>query len=141
MRKSFSILMLLSLAPILFWSCTSSRARLLESEESQVKLRQIQTRTFDTTDKSKMLRATISTLQDLGFIIDKADNELATVSATKLDGYQLKMTVSVRAKGTTQLMVRANAQIGLRAIEEAGPYQNFFNSLSKALFLEAHNVE
>ena len=51
------------------------------------------------------------------------------------------MTVSVRPKGETQLLVRANAQYQLKAVEDPQPYQNFFTALSKALFLEAHQVE
>jgi len=137
MNKIISIIAI----ALLFSSCQSSRNRLLESEQSQVKLRQIQTRAFDTTDKPKMLRAILSTLQDLGFIIDKADMDLATISATKLDGFQLKMTVSVRDRGRTQLLVRANAQVGLRPINDPVPYRNFFNSLSKAIFLEAQQVD
>jgi len=137
MNKVISIIAI----ALLFSSCQSSRNRLLESEQSQVKLRQIQTRAFDTTDKPKMLRAILSTLQDLGFIIDKADMDLATISATKLDGFQLKMTVSVRDRGRTQLLVRANAQVGLRPIDDPVPYRNFFNSLSKAIFLEAQQVD
>jgi len=137
MNKIISIIAI----ALLFSSCQSSRNRLLESEQSQVKLRQIQTRAFDTTDKPKMLRAILSTLQDLGFIIDKADMDLATISATKLDGFQLKMTVSVRDRGRTQLLVRANAQVGLRPIDDPVPYRNFFNSLSKAIFLEAQQVD
>lgn len=97
MNKVISIIAI----ALLFSSCQSSRNRLLESEQSQVKLRQIQTRAFDTTDKPKMLRAILSTLQDLGFIIDKADMDLATISATKLDGFQLTMTASVRDRGRT----------------------------------------
>mgnify|MGYP001126690624 CR=1 FL=1 len=137
MNKIISIIAI----ALLFSSCQSSRNRLLESEQSQVKLRQIQTRAFDTTDKPKMLRAILSTLQDLGFIIDKADMDLATISATKLDGFQLKMTASVRDRGRTQLLVRANAQVGLRSIDDPVPYRNFFNSLSKAIFLEAQQVD
>ena len=64
--------------------CTTTRQRLLDSDSSQVQLRSIQTRTFDTTDKEKTLRTIISTLQDLSFVIDKADATLGTVSATKL---------------------------------------------------------
>ena len=39
----------------------------LEVGSNQVQLRQIQSRAFDTTDKTKTLRTVISTLQDLGF--------------------------------------------------------------------------
>ena len=121
--------------------CGSSRDQILAAEESQAKLRSFQTRAFDTTDRKNMLQVIIATLQDLGFVVDKADFELGTVSATKLDGYQLRMTASVRARGETQLLVRANAQYQLVAVEDPKPYQNFFEALGKALFLEAHSVE
>jgi len=120
---------------------TNSRDQLLKSSESQVKLRSFQTRAFDTTDKNKTLRTVIATLQDLGFVVDKADNVLGTVSATKLDGYQLKMTVTVRPRGDSQLLVRANAQYNLIAVEDPAPYQEFFNSFGKAMFLTAHAVD
>ncbi|HOD50660.1 MAG TPA: hypothetical protein PLJ71_11025 [Candidatus Hydrogenedentes bacterium] len=120
---------------------SSANKQILATGDSQVALRQIQTRAFDTTDKQNMLRTSIATLQDLGFVIDKADDELGTVSATKLDGYALRMTVSVRPRGETQLLVRANAQFNEKAVEDPEPYQQFFVALEKALFLEAHEVE
>lgn len=123
-------------------SCqTSSKSQILASEESQVALRQIQTRAFDTTDAQKTLRTVIATLQDLGFVVDKADNELGTVSATKLDGYALRMTVTVRPRGETQLLVRANAQYNVTAVEDPEPYQQFFAALEKSLFLAAQQVD
>lgn len=120
------------------YGCGTSRQQIMASSESQVKLRSIQSRVFDTTDKEKTLRTIIATLQDLAFVIDKADETLGTVSATKLAGYTLKMTVTVRPKGQTQLIVRANAQHGLEAVEDPEPYQQFFESLQKAMFLTAH---
>lgn len=47
--------------------------------ESQVALRSIQSRAFNTRDTKKTLRTVIATLQDLGFVIDKADQELHTM--------------------------------------------------------------
>ncbi len=125
---------------VLLCGCATSQNQLLQAGD-QLKLRSIQTRTFDTTDSVKTQRVILATLQDLGFVIDKADKELGSISATKLDGFALKMTVSVRPKGETQLLVRANAQYQLKAVEDPQPYQNFFAALSKALFLEAHQVE
>ena len=78
-------------------------------------------------------------MQDLGFVIDKADQELGSISGTKLDGYQLRMTVLVRPKGK-EIIVRANAQYNIQAVEDPEPYQQFFSALSKAMFLEANNV-
>ncbi len=120
--------------------CASSRKQLLRTESSQVMLRSIQSRAFDTTDKEKTLRTIISTLQDLGFVIDQADATLGSVSATKLKKYNLRMTVTVRPRGKTQTLVRANAQYQLVSVEDPEPYQQFFTSLGKAMFLEAHEI-
>jgi len=134
---------LLALLPgVLAPACQSdSKKQLLATEESQVALRSMQTRVFDTTDAQKTLRTVIATLQDLGFVIDKADATLGSVSATKLEGYQLRMTVTVRPRGETQQLVRASAQFADRAVEEPEPYQNFFVALEKAMFLTAQQVD
>ena len=121
--------------------CVGAREQLLHTDTSQLELRSFQSRAFDTTDKDKTLRTVIATLQDLGFVIDKADNVLGSVSGTKLDRYALKMTVSVRERGTSQMLVRANAQYQLKAVENPEPYQQFFASLEKAMFLTAHQVD
>lgn len=120
---------------------TDSRQQLLKTSESQVALRSIQTRVFDTTDREETLRTAIATLQDLGFVIDKADADLGAVSATKLDRYMLRMTVTVRPRGQTQTLVRANAQFGAREVNDPEPYQDFFAALGRAMFLTAQQVD
>ena len=87
------------------------------------------------------MRTVIATLQDLSFVVDKADLDLGTVSATKLSGYQLRMTVTVRGRGESQMLVRANAQFMDKAVEEPKPYQDFFTALEKSMFLTAHQVD
>ena len=88
-----------------------------------------------------MLRNVIATLQDLGFVVDKADEDLGAITGTKLNGYRIRMTVVVRPRGETQLLVRANAHYNLEPIEDPRPYQDFFVALEKSLFLTAHNVD
>ena len=132
---------LIILALLVIIGCQTTQERLLDSESSQVQLRSIQTRAFDTTDKEKTLRTIISTLQDLGFVVDKADATLGSVSGTKLDKYALRMTVTVRPRGETQLLIRANAQYKLKPVTDPEPYQHFFTSLQKAMFLTAHQVD
>ncbi len=129
---------------VLFAGCAGigSRAQVLGTDESQVKLRSIQTRAFDTADKDKMLRTVISTMQDLGFVIQRADDELGSVTGSKfLKNQVLNLTVTVRPRGGAQLLVRANAQYGLVAVEDPESYQDFFDALGKAMFLTAQQVE
>ena len=115
--------------------------RLLGSADSQVKLRSIQSRAFDSGDTVKTLRTVMATLQDLGFVLDKADSTMGTVSGTKLNDYALRITVTVRPKGDTQVVVRANAQMDQDTVGDPKPYQEFFAALQKAMFLTAHNVD
>ena len=135
-------LFLIALVGLSLSGCVATmKEQVLDSNsESQLQKRSYQTRAFDTTDKQKVLRATISTLQDLGFVIDRADSTLGSISATKLDSYLLKITVSVRPRGE-QMLVRANAQYNVTPVEDPKPYQDFFNSLGKSLFLQAQNVD
>jgi starvation-inducible outer membrane lipoprotein len=129
-------------ACVLISACASTNERILDvGDQTQLQKRAYQSRSFDTTDKDKVLRAVISTLQDLGFVIDRADYTLGVVSATKLNVYQLKMTVSTRPRGKDQTLVRANAQFNVSPVEDPKPYQDFFASLEKSLFLTAHAGE
>lgn len=119
----------------------SSRRRIVAAQEDQLKQRSIQSRLFDTTDKVRTLRAVMATLQDLGFVINKADDFLGSVSAIKLDHYAVRIEVNVRSYGETQMHVRADARYNSRAIEDPEPYQQFFTALEKAISLTAHNLE
>lgn len=108
---------------------------------SQVAIRQIQTREYDTLDKQMTMRSTISTLQDLGFVIDNADLDLGAVTATRHRNYTMRMTVTVREKDGKRIAVRANARIGEEAIDDPRTYQDFFTALDKAMFLTLQKVD
>jgi hypothetical protein len=139
MRRAGKVL---ALAALLLTGCqTDSKQQVLATDRSQVELRAVQTRAFDTTDRDLTVRSVIATLQDLGFVIDKADVGLGTVSATKLSGYQMRMTVTVRPRGRTQTAVRASGQYNLTAVSDAQPYQQFFDALQKSMFLTANEVD
>ena len=154
-----------------------SRDQIWLSESSQVKVRAAQSRIFETTDRTKMLQAIVSTFQDIGFAVEVLDEELGIVSGKKFEDYEapqlgdpsyyayrddnllilakqyrswgpfyhrsdlVRLTVTVRPRGETQLVVRASAQYYLRAIEDPEPYQKFFRTLEQALFLQANAVQ
>jgi len=142
MQKRFMPLLIL-LVMFAFVACAGKQKNILETNEPQVKLRSMQSRVFDITDQNLLLRIIIATFQDLGFVIDDAEESLGTVSGTKLSGYALRMTVSIRPRGNQQqqMIVRSSLQFNLQTIEDPEPYQFFFTTLSKALFLEAQPVD
>lgn len=126
-------------ASLFLGACATTNDHVLDAgAETQLQKRSYQTRYFDTQDKEKVLRASLATLQDLGFVIDHADMTLGTISGTKMARHIIKITVSVRPNGNTRMQVRANAQFNKSAIEDPKHYQDFFSSLEKSLFLAAH---
>ena len=139
MKCKFIFFILLSI--LFLTSCIDSNKRVLQGGKNQLALRSMQTRVFETNDKNIMTRTVIATLQDLNFVIDNADGDLGTVSATKFDGYQIKMTVTIRPKSKTMMTVRASARYNLKPIHNPVLYQDFFTSLSKSLFLTANRVD
>ncbi len=181
-KKTSVRFILVLLVSLMFQGCAmqwgaeiqgSSSSQILMSEDSQVKLRSIQSRVFDTTDRAKILRAAVATMQDLFFDIDVLDEELGIVSGKKWFNYEspwadhptyylyetdkllifntnfrswgpfnyrkdlTRMTITVRPKEKTRLLVRASVQYNIRAVEDPEMYQKFFKTLSQSLFLAA----
>jgi len=137
---SKSILLGCTALALLLAGCNATmNQRVLDTgDESQLQKRSYQTRVFDTNDKEKVMRGVISTLQDLSFVIERADMMLGTVSGTKFQNQlAIRMTVSVRPKGSNQMVVRANGQLNIKPIEDPKAYQDFYSSLEKSLFLTA----
>lgn len=134
MKKSI----LVGLGAIMLAACATTNQAVLDSNSSQVAIRNYQTRSFDTADKVNVMNNIVATMQDLGFVIEKADKDIGTISGFSFTN-QTTMTVSVRVRGTA-ILVRANASAGTKAITEPQAYQNFFNALSQSLFLTANEV-
>jgi len=137
MIKNFFAVMLVIGSITTLSGCGSSKAQIVDSEsESQVQIRSYQAREYSVV-KLVAVRSVVSVLQDLGFVIDQADELTGTVSGTKLDGYRLVMTVTVRQNGEIA-KIRANAQANMEAITDPEIYQDFFTSLDKGIFLETN---
>ena len=121
--------------------CTAPRPNqdLLAPTEAQMKLRSFQTRSFDVTDRTVAMRGVIAALQDLGFIIERANEPLGLVTAARFaepNYYSVVgVTVTVRPQADGRMMVRANAIYNNTPIEDPKVYQNFFATLERSLFI------
>ncbi|OQW60935.1 MAG: hypothetical protein BVN28_08325 [Nitrospira sp. ST-bin4] len=112
---------------------------LLAPTEAQMKIRSAQTRAFDVKDRQVAMRSVIAALQDLGFIIERANEALGLVSAARFaePNYydMLGVTVTVRPQADGRMMIRANAIYNNKPIEDPKVYQNFFATLERSLFV------
>lgn len=112
---------------------------LLAPTEAQMKIRSVQSRSFDVADRQVAMRGVIAALQDLGFIIERANESLGLVTAARFaepNFYDVVgITVTVRSEGERRMMIRANAIYNNKPIEDPKVYQNFFATLERSLFI------
>jgi len=135
--KRFSILV----TALALTACVMPQAADVAGDQSQLQIRQMQTREYGALDKQLALRSTISTLQDLGFFIDNADLDLGTVTATRHRQQTMRMTVTARQRPGERVAVRANARLGEAGIDDPQTYQDFFAALDKSIFLTRNRVD
>lgn len=112
---------------------------LLAPTDAQMKIRSAQTRSFDLKDRQVAMRGVIAALQDLGFIIERANEPLGLVTAARFaepNFYDVVgVTVTVRSESEDRMMIRANAIYNNKPIEDPKVYQNFFATLERSLFV------
>lgn len=141
MKKTNLTLLIVIVSTIIFSGCVANSKDMIIDNEQSLKLRSYQTKEYGK-EKVIVARAVVSTLQDLSFIIDKADMPTGTVTATKLvKGASMRMTIITREKNKTSTQVRANAQFSSfnqmpETVTEPEVYQSFYTALDKAIFLE-----
>lgn len=127
--------------PLLLGCQMDSRQQVMSTTNTQAAQRAISTRSFETTDRERVFQGVLATLQDLGFVVDRADPILGTVSATRFGGGLVRFTVTVRSGGDTRTVVRASGQLNHTELADPAPFQRFYEALSQALFLQANNVD
>lgn len=129
---------------VIVQGCTAPQPSvdLLAPTEAQMKIRSVQTRSFDIKDRQVAMRGVISALQDLGFIIERANESLGLVTAARFaepNFYDVVgVTVTVRQESEGTMTIRANAIYNNKPIEDPKVYQNFFATLERSLFAIKH---
>lgn len=112
---------------------------LLSPSAEQMKLRSMQSRSFETQDRALAIRAVMETLQDLGFIIERANEPLGLVTAARFAEPRFSdvvgVTVTVRPEAGGKMLVRINAIYDNQPIQDPKIYQNFFAALERSMFI------
>jgi len=138
-HSAWGIVVIAGLSLVLGCTTPKPSQDLLAPTEAQMKIRSIQTRTFDVKDRHMAIRAVITALQDLGFIIERANEPLGLVTAARFaepNFYDIvAVTVTVRPETESRMMIRANAIYNNKPIEDPKVYQNFFATLERSLFI------
>ena len=71
------------LVAVFVGSCTIIRTGTPDTEKTQLQIREIQTREFDTNDVKLVMKAILNVLQDDGYVVKNAVTELGLITASK----------------------------------------------------------
>ena len=122
------------LATILLVSFISGCASQIDPalvKQRELQVQRMQTRVFDTNNRSGLVRGVIAAMQDLSFVIDNADAQQGIIAAKKYGDYLIEMTVTVQPISRKQILVHGIAQYNLKPIEDPFLYEQFFSSLQE----------
>lgn len=112
----------------------------LSPGEEQMKIRSMQTRTLDFADRTQAMRGVLAALQDLGFIIERANEPLGLVTAARFAEPHyydvVEVTVTVRPQQEGRTLVRINAIYDNQPVTDPEVYQSFFATLQRSAFLD-----
>ncbi len=179
MRKLCQGIVLLFFSAVMLFGCAQKLPKeALQLTPESLKLRQLQTRRFDSKNEQALLAGGAGVLQDLGFTLDEAETELGVIVASKdrsaveagevigsiilmaLTGVEtswdkkqkIRVSLVTRPAGTEDesTLVRVTFQrivwdtegkiSKTEPLDEPEFYQEFFARLSKAVFLDAHEL-
>lgn len=108
------------------------------AEASQVKVRNAQSRVFDTTDRIGMIEAIVATLQDVGFQLEVVDETLGVVSAKRF----LDLERPGDAGLPSYLMYDEEALVVLnRSYRTWGPFQRRSDLVRLTVTVRPRNAE
>ena len=99
----------------------------------------MQTRNFEVSDRTTAIRGVIQGLQDLGFIIERANEPLGIVTGARFaepNYYDVVgVTVTVRSAAEGQMTIRVNALFNNEPITDPEVYRDFFATLERSFFI------
>ncbi|HOE65298.1 MAG TPA: hypothetical protein PLO62_02130 [Candidatus Hydrogenedentes bacterium] len=164
-RAAWGILAVLLLT---FGGCATEKKPL--RAPSQLDIRGIQSREYDTHDVALVMKAVLNVLQDMGYIVSTADEKLGLLTASKwTDIEHSKQTIKEAKKQMTplskslvmectanisalgkQCRVRVNFQqrtldatgatLSASPIVDARFYQTFFSQVDKGIYLQREGI-
>lgn len=94
------------------------------AERSQVKVREAQSRVFDTKDRLRTLEAVVATFQDLGFQIEVLDEALGIVSGKKFVEIEGAGQLGFGLDATYQLYDEESLVVFTRSYRAWGPFRH-----------------
>lgn len=154
----------------LFAGCATTESAPDGAPQSQVEVRQFQTRSYDVAEQALVMKAMLNVLQDLSFIVRTADAQLGVISAEKWSNIEHSKKELKKAKKekialpqTAVMECTANVtMVGGRAqvrvvfqqrvmgpggtvvevtrVEDAAFYQEFFARVDKGIFLQQQGI-
>lgn len=152
-KKNLLILALLSLIV-----CPPVFAK--QKEASALEVRQMQTRTYEVSDKKQLMEAIVNVLQDRDYLINESNYSLGVVSGYKECKEKVFMgeryaryetSVQINELGKKSYKVRTNVikkdmdlmgnPTGKKEIKNPEEfYRSFFSDLDKSLFIEKQGI-
>jgi hypothetical protein len=111
------------------------------SDETQLQTRQYQVKEYKT-DKERLMKVTISTLQDDNYIIHHSDTKLGIISASKKEGKQeSKLSINAQEVAKNRSKLRINIEMTRDKETKTHKvdrvyYYYIFDRVAKSLFLE-----
>ena len=139
MKKFFTLIL-----AIIFLTLSSNIASAKKIKKmSQLELREMETRFFETSDTMKVMKAAINTLQDSGFIIQEIEPELGYIRARKT--FKQKHTNKGRVLGYSLYLAAATAytvfSYGSTAYTMYNPTMRITNELRDKTVVVDSNVD
>lgn len=119
----------------------NSEDEIWQAEASQVKVRDAQSRVFDTSDKRSTLEAVVATFQDLGFQIAVLDEELGIVSGKAFVALEKPSASALGFDVSYYLYDEESLVVFTRSFRSWGPFWHRSDLVRLTVTVRARNPE